>query len=201
MHFSLHTPRAEHPTPAVFLDRDGTINIEKNYLYRIEDWEWIPGAEDAITQLNKAGFLVVVVSNQAGIARGLYTAQNVNDLHNHVSADLTRKCGKIDAYYFCPHHPEHGENRACECRKPNPAMLLEAAMALNIDLDKSWMVGDKLIDLFAAKAAGVKAILVQTGYGMHELPHLSQEHLTVADLPTAVSMVIQTNNKNHRVVQ
>ena len=79
-------------------------------------------------------------------------------------------------------------------------MLLEAANALNIDLDKSWMVGDKLIDLFAAKAAGVKGILVQTGYGVHELPHLSQEHLSVADLPTAVSMLIKTN-KNHRVAQ
>ena len=200
MHFTLHTRRAEHPAPAVFLDRDGTINIEKNYLYRITDWEWIPGVEDAIKQLNKAGFLVVVVSNQAGIARGMYTAQNVNDLHNHVSTDLMCKGGKIDAYYFCPHHHEHGENRSCECRKPKPLMILEAAMALNIDLNKSWLVGDKIIDVFAGKAAGVKGIHVQTGYGAHELTHLLPEHPTVADLPAAVSMIIQ-NNKIYKVAQ
>lgn len=191
MNFTLHAPCAEHPIPAVFLDRDGTINIEKNYLYRIEDWEWIPGTENAITQLNKAGFLVVVVSNQAGIARGYYTAQSVNELHNHVSTDLMRKGGKIDAYYFCPHHPEHGENQSCECRKPKPLMIFEAAKALNIDLNNSWLIGDKLIDVFAGKAAGVKGILVQTGYGTHELTHLPPEHVTVADLPAAVAMIIQ----------
>lgn len=195
MHFTLHTPRAAHPAPAVFLDRDGTINVEKNYLHRVEDWEWISGAEDAITQLNKAGFLVVVVSNQAGIARGLYSEQDVYVLHKHVSIDLMRKGGKIDAYYFCPHHHEHGENRSCECRKPRPWMILEAAMALNIDLNKSWLVGDKLIDVCAGKAAGVKVIQVKTGYGAHELTHLAPRHPTVADLTAAVSMIIQ-NNKN-----
>lgn len=200
MHFSLHTPRAERPTPAVFLDRDGTINVEKNYLYRIEDWEWIPGAEDAIIQLNKAGFLVIVVSNQAGIARGLYTAKNVNDLHSHVSTDLMHKDGKIDAYYFCPHHHEHGENRSCECRKPKPLMILEAARALNIDLKKSWLVGDKFIDVVAGKAAGVKGIHVQTGYGAHELTHLLPECPTVANLSAGVSMIIQ-NNIKHRAAQ
>lgn len=191
MHSSQHTPRAKHPTPAVFLDRDGTTNIEKNYLYRIEDWEWVPGAENAITQLNQAGFLVVVVSNQAGIARGYYTEQNVNELHNYVSTELMRKGGKIDAYYFCPHHHEYGENRSCECRKPKPLMILEAATALNIDLSNSWLVGDKLIDVFAGEAAGVKGILVQTGYGAHELMHLPPGHVTVADLPAAVTMIIQ----------
>ena len=165
MHFTLNTPRAERPIPAVFLDRDGTINVEKNYLYRIEDWEWIPGAKEAITQLNEAGFLVVVVSNQAGIARGLYTEQDVNFLHKHVSTELMCEGGKIDAYYFCPHHPEHGENRACECRKPSPNMLIEAARALNIDLAKSWMLGDEVVDVQAGQLAGVSTILVRTGYG------------------------------------
>ena len=191
MHSSQHTPRAKYPTPAVFLDRDGTINIEKNYLYRIKDWEWVPGAEDAITQLNKAGFLVVVVSNQAGIARGYYTEQNVNELHNHVSTELMCKGGKIDAYYFCPHHDEYGENQSCECRKPKPLMILEAATALNIDLSNSWLVGDKLLDVFAGEAAGVKGILVKTGYGGHELMHLPPKHVTVADLPAAVAMILQ----------
>jgi D-glycero-D-manno-heptose 1,7-bisphosphate phosphatase len=193
MIFTLHTPRAEHPARAVFLDRDGTINVEKNYLYRVEDWEWIPGAEKAIKQLNKAGFLVVVVSNQAGIARGLYSEQDVQVLHKHVTAELMSKGAKIDAYYFCPHHHEHGENRSCECRKPKPFMILESAMSLNIDLGKSWLVGDKLIDVCAGKAAGVKVIQVLTGYGANELTHLPREHPTVADLPAAVSLIIQNN--------
>lgn len=195
MYFSLHTSRAKYPTPAVFLDRDGTINVEKNYLYRIEDWEWIPGAETAIAQLNLAGFLVVVVSNQAGIARGFYTEEDVSNLHLQVSANLMHHGGKIDAFYYCPHHPDHGENRACKCRKPKPAMLLEAARSLNIDLGNSWMVGDKVIDLLAAKAAGVRGILVQTGYGIHELSQLSPEYLTMMDLPTATSMIIKAAPK------
>lgn len=193
MHFAIHTPRSEYPTPAVFLDRDGTINVEKNYLYRIEDWEWIPGAELAITQLNAAGFLVVVVSNQAGIARGFYSEQDVHVLHKYVSSDLLSIGGKIDGYYFCPHHHEHGENRFCECRKPKPLMILEASLALNIDLKKSWMVGDKIIDVFAGKAAGVKVIQVKTGYGANQLMHLNPDHPTVDDLPAAVSMIIENN--------
>lgn len=192
MIFTLHTHRAEHSARAVYLDRDGTINVEKNYLYRVEDWEWIPGAEEAIKQLNKAGFLVVVVSNQAGIARGLYSEQDVQVLHKYVTAELMSKGAKIDAYYFCPHHPEHGNFRNCRCRKPSPNMLLEAANALNIDRNNSYMVGDKVSDMIAAKAAGVNGILVQTGYGIHELPHLSQEHQVVTDLAAAVSLIIQT---------
>jgi D-glycero-D-manno-heptose 1,7-bisphosphate phosphatase len=196
MHVSLHTARAAHPPPAVFLDRDGTINVEKNYLYRIEDWEWIPNADQAIRQLKTAGFLVVVISNQAGIARGLYTAEDVMALHHHVSTDLHSAGGTIDAYYFCPHHPEHGEQRCCECRKPKPEMLLAAAMALNIDLKKSWMVGDKGIDLLAAKAAGTQGILVQTGHGATEQTKLLPGTIVAADLPAAVSIILQHHGAN-----
>jgi D-glycero-D-manno-heptose 1,7-bisphosphate phosphatase len=191
MYFTLHTPRAGHPVPAVFLDRDGTINVEKNYLYQIEDWEWIPGAAESIRQLNEAGFLVVVVSNQAGIARGLYSAKHVHALHNHVSADLVRKGGKIDAYYFCPHHPEYGEIRACKCRKPSPTMLLEAAIALNIDLSKSWMIGDKAIDIQAGQLAGVSTILVRTGYGVSEEAVTTGAEFVTASLCDAIERIAE----------
>jgi D-glycero-D-manno-heptose 1,7-bisphosphate phosphatase len=189
MHFTLHTPRADHPVPAVFLDRDGTINVEKNYLYRIEDWEWIPDTVEAIRQLNEMGFLVVVVSNQAGIARGLYSAQDVHTLHNHVSADLMHKGGKIDAYYYCPHHPEYGEIRACNCRKPSPSMLLEAAIALNIDLARSWMIGDKAIDIQAGQLAGVSTILVRTGYGASEEAIATGAEFVTASLCDAIERI------------
>jgi len=176
--------------PAIFLDRDGTINVEKNYLYRFEDWEWIPGAQAAIARLNRAGFLVVVVSNQAGIARGFYTEQDVMSLHERVLVDLNGSGGNIDAFYYCPHHPEHGDNRGCDCRKPSPGMLLEAARTLNIDLSKSWMIGDKAIDIQAGQLAGVSTILVRTGYGEGESGRASGAKFVVDSLYDATERVI-----------
>lgn len=181
MHFSLHTPRAEHPTPAVFLDRDGTINVEKNYLYRIEDWEWIPGAQDSIKMLRETGYLVVVISNQAGIARGLYSTGDVDLLHAHVQQELAMHGTCIDSFYYCPHHPDLDD--LCTCRKPAPGMLLQAAKDLNIDLSASWMIGDKAIDVFAGHAAGAKSMLVKSGYGSVEISTIS------ADTPVFQSVV------------
>jgi D-glycero-D-manno-heptose 1,7-bisphosphate phosphatase len=181
MHFSLHTPRAEHPTPAVFLDRDGTINVEKNYLYRIEDWEWISGAQDSIKMLREAGYLIVVVSNQAGIARGLYSTGDVDVLHAHVQQDLAVHSTCIDSFYYCPHHPDFDD--LCTCRKPAPGMLLQAAKDLNIDLSASWMIGDKAIDVSAGHAAGLKSMLVKSGYGSVEMS------MTSADTPVFQSVV------------
>lgn len=187
MHFTLHTPRAEHPTPAVFLDRDGTINVEKNYLHSMQDWEWIPGAQDAIKLLRDAGYLVVVVSNQAGIARGYYTSEDVVALHLYVQKELLELGAGVDAYYWCPHHPDFGSG--CNCRKPAPGMLLQAAQDLNIDLAASWMVGDKAIDMQAGLAAGVSSLLVQTGYGAKEMHQLASDVPVFATLVEAVSHV------------
>ncbi len=195
MHCSINASRSAEPTRAVFLDRDGTINVEKNYLYRVADWEWIPGAQAAIAQLNAAGYLVVVVSNQAGIARGLYTPDDVERLHAYVADELAVAKARIDAWFYCPHHPQHGAVRECACRKPAPGMLLEAARQLNIDLAASWMVGDKAIDVEAAEAAGVRGILVETGYGARERGQLSDRDLSAADLPAAVQMIIEANKK------
>jgi len=154
--------------PAIFLDRDGTLNVEKGYLYRIEDWEWIPGALEAIRQINSLGYLAIVVTNQAGIARGYYDASAVNELHKKVDHLLKLAGAHIDAFYFCPHHPMFGEKEQCSCRKPAPGMLRQAQRDLNVDLDRSWLIGDRLSDVEAGFRAGVSPILVQTGYGEFE---------------------------------
>jgi len=154
--------------PAIFLDRDGTLNVEKSYLYKRADWEWIPGSVEAIRQVNEMGWLAIVVTNQAGIARGFYREEDVARLHKHVDGLLAAVGARIDAYYMCPHHPDFGELRNCDCRKPQAGMLLRAATEFSIDLPASFMVGDKESDVQAAQRAGVTPILVATGYGRME---------------------------------
>lgn len=191
---NINIKRADTPIPAIFLDRDGTINIEKNYLYRAEDWQWIEGAQEAIKQLKNAGYMIVVISNQAGIARKMYNESDVTKLHDFVNAELAKTDTAIDAFYFCPHHPDFSKVGTCQCRKPAPNMILQAAQDLNIDLEKSWMIGDKLIDIQAGTAAGVKAILVRTGYGKEEenlLPHYAK----ISDnLSKAAQFILDSRN-------
>ncbi|MCQ8127411.1 D-glycero-beta-D-manno-heptose 1,7-bisphosphate 7-phosphatase [Methylomonas rivi] len=151
--------------PAIFLDRDGTLNIEKEYLFRIDDWEWIPGAVEAIKLINMMGYLAVVVTNQAGVARGYYDEEDILELHRQVDKMLAAEGAWIDAYYYCPHHSEYGSVQGCGCRKPAHGMLLAARRDLHIDLAKSFMIGDKAIDVAAGVAAGVTPVLVMTGYG------------------------------------
>lgn len=153
--------------PAVFLDRDGTINVEKDYLYRIEEFEFTPGAVEAIKLLNQAGYLVVVVTNQSGVARGYYTEADVATLHRHIDTVLASQGARVDAWYYCPHHDQGKPpyNQTCDCRKPMPGMLQQAALDHAIDLTRSWMVGDKPADIDAGQAAGCKPVLVMTGYG------------------------------------
>jgi len=153
---------------AIFLDRDGTINIEKNYLYRLKDWEWLPGAIEAILRINNLGYLAIVVTNQAGVARGYYSERDILFLHHQIDQMLAKAGAKIDAYYHCPHHPEFGKFRNCSCRKPQPGMLFNAQRDFDIDLSRSWLIGDKLSDIEAASGAGCSSILVMTGYGEQE---------------------------------
>lgn len=156
---------------AVFIDRDGTINVEKEYLHRPDEFEFIPGAPEAIRLLGEAGFLVVVVTNQSGVARGYYKEEDVRALHRYMDDLLERQGARVDAYYFCPHHPDNGAGEyriECTCRKPLPGMLLQAASDLEIDLSSSWMIGDKGVDVEAGLAAGCRAGLVLTGYGESE---------------------------------
>lgn len=173
--------------PAIFLDRDGTLNVETGYLYKKAEWRWLPGAREAIAKLNRANYLVVVVTNQAGIARGLYRPEDVLELHYWVNMQLAEVGAKIDGFYFCPHHPEFTGD--CACRKPKPGMLLQAAQELGIDLKNSWMVGDKMSDVEAGMAAGCKSILVQTGYGKKEIVNV--ETLQFPDIYSSAEFILE----------
>lgn len=175
--------------PAVFLDRDGTINVEKEYLYRIEDWEWIPGAIEAIKRINQMGYLAIVVTNQAGVARGYYGESDVVALHRKVDEMLANEGAWIDGYYYCAHHKEYGEIRDCLCRKPSPGMLFEAKRDFDIDLKKSYMIGDKAIDMQAALNAGVVPIMVMTGYGKVEHAQIRSQVQVERDLLSAVKRI------------
>jgi len=177
---------------AVFLDRDGTINVEKNYLHRYEDWEWIPGAVEAIREFNEKGFLVIVISNQAGIARGLYSVSDLSVLHENVDNELCRLGARIDAYYYCPHHPDFGHTVACACRKPAPGLLLRARADWGLDLTRSFMIGDKAEDVKAGEAVGVRSILVSTGYGSMHRHLVGSETPYASDLLEA-SLFIENN--------
>lgn len=179
---------------AVFLDRDGTINVEKDYLVRPEEFEFIPGVPEAIARLNHAGFLVIVVTNQSGVARGYFDVAAVHRLHAHLQRQLSAFGASIDSFYLCPHHPEQGVGEFkvdCDCRKGNPGMLLQAAVDHAIDLANSYMVGDKLADVEAGNRAGCRPILVLTGYGPDEAGKLTDAEVpVVADLPAAVAYIL-----------
>jgi len=180
--------------PAVFLDRDGTINIEKNYLYRVEDFELLPGASEGIALLCRAGYRIIVVSNQSGVGRGYYTEADVQHLHQHLDQILKQSGAVVDAYYYCPHHPEQGigEYRsACACRKPLPGMIIQAAADLDIDLARSFMIGDKLADVHAGTAAGCTPLLVRTGYGAAEAANLPMNVPVYDDLLAAAEAIVQ----------
>lgn len=149
--------------PAAFLDRDGVLNVDSGYLYRARDLVWIEGAARAISRLNAAGYLVLVVTNQSGIARGLYTTDDMHGLHRSMADALACAGAKIDAFYYCPHHPEHGAERDCLCRKPRPGMLERAFREWPVDKARSFMIGDRTTDLEAAAAAGLPGYLFAGG--------------------------------------
>lgn len=178
---------------AVFLDRDGTINVEREFLHRPAEFEFIPAAPQAIRLLNDAGFLVIVVTNQSGVARGYYDESAISRLHRHLDAELARFGAAIDGYYFCPHHPEYGtgsHGKLCECRKPQAGMLLKAANDFSLDLASSYIIGDKLADVEAGLNAGCRPILVRTGYGAAEFAKLPADIAVYDDLLTAVHAII-----------
>ena len=156
---------------AVFLDRDGTLIEEAGYLDRLERLVFYPWSVDAVRVLNRAGFAVVVVTNQAGVARGIFQEAFVADAHRHVRERLEAGGAHVDGFYYCPHHPEatlEAYRRACDCRKPQPGMLRRAAGDLQIDLARSFVVGDRWHDLEAGQAVGSRGVLVRTGYGRTE---------------------------------
>lgn len=154
--------------PAVFLDRDGTIIEESGYLDRLERLVFFPFSVDAVRVLNRAGLAVVVVTNQAGIARGIVRESFVAEAHRHITERLEAGGAHIDGFYFCPHYPSgvvEEYRKTCDCRKPQPGLLRRAAVELNLDLPRSFVVGDRWHDLAAGQAVGARGVLVRTGIG------------------------------------
>lgn len=152
----------------VFLDRDGTINEEVHYLHRAEDLRFLPQAVRALKMLKEAGFKLVVVTNQAGVARGYYTCEEVEKLHEFMNGKLKEHGAWIDGFFYCPHHPEHGVGiykKNCRCRKPGIGLFEMAQEKFAVDKSHSYMIGDKMIDVQAGVNYGIPGILVGTGYG------------------------------------
>ena len=149
------------PNKAIFFDRDGTLNVDVHYLHEPEKFVWIEGAIEAIRWANEHGYLVIVVTNQSGIARGYYDEAAVHHLHDWMNTELEKHNAHIDAFYYCPHHTEGklpAYTKSCDCRKPAPGMLLRAIAEHDIDPAASWMFGDAASDVAAAENARVKGV-------------------------------------------
>lgn len=173
--------------PAVFVDRDGTLLEEAGYLDRLERLVFFPFAIDAIRLLNRADYAVVIVTNQSGIARGMYGEPFVRETHAVIRSRVEEGGARVDGFYYCPHHPDATVpefKRDCECRKPSPGMLTAAARDLDLDLPRSFSVGDKWTDVAVGAAAGARGILVRTGYGRS----------TEASLPRSVAPITVEDN-------
>jgi len=175
---------------AVFLDRDGTIVEDPGFLHKPEDVKLFPGTAEGIRRLNAAGYLVVVVTNQSGIARGLYTEADYRAVEKRIGELLAKQKARIDASYFCPHHPQSPE--PCTCRKPRTKLFLEAQATLGIDFTQSWWVGDRLSDVQPARTLGGKGVLVVTGQGnLHQGQARALGVTVVADLLTAAAEIVR----------
>ena len=163
--------------PAIFLDRDGTINEEMGYINHIERFKIFPFVAEGIKTFRENGFKVVVVTNQSGIARGYFTEELLIEVHQKLYEYLKKNGTKIDGIYYCPHHPTEGKGeykQDCNCRKPKTGLIEKAVKEHNIDLSSSYMIGDRFKDMIFARNLNMKSGLVLTGYGKGEYKHQSQ---------------------------
>lgn len=185
--------------PAVFLDRDGTINEQMGYINHISRFVLLPGVARAIRKLNKQKIPVVVVSNQSGLARGYFPASLLDEVNQKMEQQLAAEGAHIDGLYICPHHPEAKEEKyreICNCRKPKIGLLKQAAEDLDLDLTQSFIVGDRWSDLKCGAAAGATSILVLTGYGRGDQQYIGpqqeiQPAMVAEDLNSAVDWILQ----------
>jgi D-glycero-D-manno-heptose 1,7-bisphosphate phosphatase len=191
---------------AVFLDRDGTVNEEVGYLSDLKQLKLIPGAGAAIRRLNRAGFKVVLVTNQSGVARGYFPESFVHDTHALLEQMLRNEGARLDGIYYCPHHPTAGNSRyttECDCRKPGTGMIDRAARDLNVDVKKSYVVGDKWSDVELGQRAGAHTILVRFGFAADSEGNLRPGHLMDPEfiartITEAVEWILQHGTRDHR---
>jgi len=183
---------------AVFIDRDGTISEEVGYINHVSRFRLFPYAASAIKHLNENGWLAIVITNQAGVARGYFSEETIQTVHAAMTKELESSGARLDAIYYCAHHPSVGEppyRLDCDCRKPKPGLISRAAKDFDIDLEESWMVGDRYSDVELARNAGVKSMLVMSGYGRGEWEHQSaswneQPDLVAEDLLEAARHIV-----------
>lgn len=161
--------------PAVFFDRDGTLNVDPGYLSDPEELELYPGVPEGIAELKSIGFKIIVISNQSGIARGYFTDKVVDSIHGKINQLLSVFNTKIDAFYYCPYHPDFNTPEECECRKPSPKLIFDAASDHNIDLTGSYFVGDSVSDIECGYNARIKTVLVKTSISDERISNLKNQ--------------------------
>ena len=190
--------------PAVFIDRDGTINEQMGYINHINRFHILPGVPEAVKLLNNNDYLVIIVTNQSGVARGYFPIELIEEIHSHMKEVLKKEGAEINAIFFCPHFPRSRVKEyaiECDCRKPSTGMIRQALDEFDIDLTQSYMIGDHFTDLEFASNADIKSIMVKTGYGLGEvgylLPKLSYKPVYVADdLLDAVKWILELKKQN-----
>jgi D-glycero-D-manno-heptose 1,7-bisphosphate phosphatase len=187
--------------PAVFMDRDGTISEEMGYINHPSRYRVFPFSAEAVRLLNEKGWLAILVTNQAGVARGYFREDLIEEVHGLLKAELERVGARLDAIYYCAHHPSVGEapyRLDCDCRKPKPGLILRAASEHDLDLARSWMIGDRYSDIVLAHNAGVRSAFVMTGYGRGEWEYQRaawehQPELVAENLLEAVRKIVTTD--------
>ena len=183
---------------AIFLDRDGTINVEKDYIYKSEDLVFEEGSIEALKTFKNLGYILIVVSNQSGIARGYFTEEDLNIFNNNMNEILKKNGVEITEFYCCPHHPDGiGEyKKVCECRKPNNKMIEDAIKKYNIDREKSYMIGDKTSDIGAGLKSNLKTVLVKTGYGLKDMEKIDKNETLVCENLKDFSEILKREKLN-----
>ncbi len=194
-----------HPRKAVFLDRDGVLNVERDHVTAAEQLHLLPGTGDAVRRINQSEYLAVVVTNQPAVAKGFLDEAELDRIHARLDTLLGAEHAYLDRIYYCPHHPEKGfagerpqYKIACSCRKPAPGMILAAAAELNIELANSFVIGDRTADLAAGAAAGCRTVLVRTGFGGRDGKHPCTPDYVFDDLGEAVRHLIAPQSTGER---
>ena len=183
---------------AIFLDRDGTINVEKDYIYKSEDLVFEEGTIEALETFKNLGYILIVISNQSGIARGYFTEEDLNIFNNNMNEILKKNRVEITEFYCCPHHPDGtGEyKKVCECRKPNNKMIEDAIKKYNIDREKSYMIGDKTSDIGAGLKSNLKTVLVKTGYGLKDMEKIDKNKTLICENLKDFSEILKREKLN-----